>query len=478
MGNCSDRRFRFEPYALALLKEEATVLGKPMLIGPEAGPAGGFDAAAADGFGDLPGPTGIEVKSSLNGMSARWVSSLLARAAGGEFKSVLVVVEDGTPAQVQRLLPLFKKVNPQVEVAIWLPSDLEQLAERYPGVAVAFRPDYLPQAVESFARGLSDHSGQNHLDALKKAFREDSLVLFLGAGVSVTAGLPDWDTLLWRLGSQLIHLHARPDQVPVNEENLLKLLKEQTPLSPLIAARFFRESFDDFAERVRTALYEGMPKEVASPLLTELMKLCIPPQGGLGVAAVVTYNFDDLFEEELTRRGVRHKVVMSDTDSHLRNELPVYHVHGFLPRKGSLSDVHQQSLVFSEEAFHLQFIDPYAWQTVTQLNLLRDRVCLFIGFSMTDPNQRRLLEIAASKRPGARHYVVMKDHWQSAVQSAGSEDVLAYARIFRGLEEASLLKLGLQSIWVEDFDDIPLLVRSLRQVIGSMDVTPGPAGPR
>lgn len=469
MANSADRLFRFEAYALALLKEEATALGRPLLIGPEAGQDNGFDAVAPAGFADLPGPAGVEVKGSLNGMSARWVSALLARAVGREFKSVLVVSEEGTASQVQRLLPLFRKVNPQVAVAVWLPADLEVLAQRYPGVAVAFRSDYLAQAVESFARGVSDRSSQAHLDALKKAFREDSLVLFLGAGVSVTAGLPDWDTLLWRLGSQLIHLHAHPDNIPVNEENLLKLLKEQTPLSPLIAARFFRESFEDFAERVRTALYDGMPKDVSSPLLTELTKLCIPPRNGLGVAAVVTYNFDDLFEEELHRRGVSHKVVMSDSDSHLRNELPVYHVHGFLPRKGPLSDVHRQSLVFSEEAFHLQFIDPYAWQTVTQLNLLRDRVCLFVGFSLTDPNLRRLLEIAASKRPGARHYVVMKDHWNAAVQSAPGPDVMAYARVFRGLEEASMLKLGLQTIWVDGFDDIPLLIRSLRQAIGGTD---------
>ncbi|MHB9146803.1 MAG: SIR2 family protein [Symbiobacteriia bacterium] len=234
----------------------------------------------------------------------------------------------------------------------------------------------------------------------------------------------------------------------------------QLPKSPLIAARFFRDdSGIKFADEVRSALYEGIPRQSQARLLGEIADLCVPGEDG-SVFAVVSYNFDDQLEEALNRKSVNFKLVMSEDDSGEQGELPVYHVHGFLPRSGPITKAHREALILSEDAYHSQFTDPYSWQTITQLSLLRDKVCLFVGFSMTDPNQRRLLEILQRKRPGVRHYALMRDNTAASPQ-ASLRVIQPSVSVLRGLEEASLLGLGVQAIWVRNFTDIPNLLGSI-----------------
>jgi hypothetical protein len=169
-----------------------------------------------------------------------------------------------------------------------------------------------------------------------------------------------------------------------------------------------------------------------------------------------------LLEEELRRRNVAHRSIITEGEKPLKSELPVYHVHGYLPRTEQLSPTHQNALVLSEDAYHTQFVDPFIWTNITQLNLLRNNVCLFVGMSMTDPNQRRLLEITASKDSNVRHYALMRDHWNGAAAQRLSPNSQSLARVFKGLEEASLMNFGVSVIWVEDFPEMPNIITSIR----------------
>lgn len=55
-------------------------------------------------------------------------------------------------------------------------------------------------------------------------------------------------------------------------------------------------------------------------------------------------------------------------------------------------------------------LDPYSWSNLIQLNYLRENTCLFIGLSLTDPNLRRLLDIASRKHDNdvPKHYAILK----------------------------------------------------------------------
>ena len=86
----------------------------------------------------------------------------------------------------------------------------------------------------------------------------------------------------------------------------------------------------------------------------------------------------------------------------------MYHVHGYLPRTGRIPD--SMELVFSEDAYHNQFIDPFSWSNLILLNKLTQNTCLFIGVSLTDPNMRRLLDVAWRKNPDKErsHYIIKR----------------------------------------------------------------------
>lgn len=139
------------------------------------------------------------------------------------------------------------------------------------------------------------------------------------------------------------------------------------------------------------------------------------------------------------------------------SELPIYHVHGYLPRKGRI--LKDKDIVFSEDAYHSQFIDPFSWSNLILLNKLSHNTCLFIGLSLTDPNLRRLLDVANRKNPKkfANHFIVKK----TLSPRNGKDRVDDLAEF---LEEQDANELGLNVIWVNEFEEIAPIVKSIGSV--------------
>ena len=149
-----------------------------------------------------------------------------------------------------------------------------------------------------------------------------------------------------------------------------------------------------------------------------------------------------------------------------QDELGIYHVHGFLPRDNdAYSDLTQSLLVFSEEGYHKLMLEPYNWANIVQLNFLMNNVCIFIGLSMTDPNLRRLLEIAAQKRNEAdaicKHYAIMR-----RFHISGSKDNNAISRfegINESLQETFFKEIGVNIIWIDEYEEIPSLIKQIKE---------------
>ena len=73
----------------------------------------------------------------------------------------------------------------------------------------------------------------------------------------------------------------------------------------------------------------------------------------------------------------------------------------------------------------------------------------FLGLSMTDPNLRRLLDIANRRNPSnSLNHFIIKDKPQRINKK--EEDRLPLFLIERDFNE-----LGLNTIWIEDFKEIP-----------------------
>jgi hypothetical protein len=301
------------------------------------------------------------------------------------------------------------------------------------------------------APSTDETSHEQALEFLKTAYNSGDLTLICGAGVSISAGLPDWSQLLAQLlaamfGDEVSARHSAP--------RLADIFKENTSASPPIVAQYLKSVFgDDFSSLVRQALYEGVSGHPSSAMTDAIANLCRPRRARQALRAVVTFNFDDLLERQLLDLHIEHSVIHEEGQRSHPSTLPVYHVHGYLPQESSL--VPSADFVFAEDAYHSQFIDPFSWANLVQLEALTQSTCLLIGVSLTDPNLRRLLDVAMRKTHSQNHYIV----WRGRSSDHYTDEI---SRIFQQrlsvLEEQDANRLGLGVIWVKDYSDIPVLM--------------------
>ncbi len=319
---------------------------------------------------------------------------------------------------------------------------------------------------------------------LSKSLEGKKLVFVLGAGVSMGFGLPNWDTLLQKLMITTIEKEQNVSTV------LSKLFSNIFAPSPLIAGRYLQKYYDEkklsFEEAVRKVLYEELDITKPSDLMNEIVNFCVAPGNSPSLDSIITYNFDDILEQRLSKVGVAipYKSIYG-IGMKPSKHLQIYHVHGFLPHKGKLTESNQ--VTFGESIYHKQYSDIYSWNNIVQINKFRDFNCLFIGSSLTDPNTRRLLDIAKRQKGETEeyHYVfkmrhqedVIKERLQDLLEKSKSlfnEKVLAELNfddtvkflidIIERFEESDTASFGVKTIWINSWGEIPEILKEVRQI--------------
>jgi hypothetical protein len=470
---------------LGILDLEAEAAGSPTRNAGRHRNLQQLDAVYEGGVAGLPGPLGVEIKVWESDRPLSYVRDLIERyghiAAEQELAGVLLVLNVSLSAgQMAKLT-----ARAPESVTVWGRADMEAL--------VARRADDLPSVfekarLEPVRAALADDSdwrpvADTRLTELRTAYQTDGLVLVLGAGVSVGSGIPNWDDLV---GALFVSMVTHQLSGAVTEDQAVYVSKAAQALggdSPLLSARYLRTGIESgsqgdanaFQQALSNALYRRLDgKSEASELLSELAQLCRPLRSGAKVEEIITYNFDDQLERELAQAGVAHCTVISGRERPSPEDLPIYHVHGFLPRDtASYEGLDAGILAFSEEGYHQLFRDPYHWTNVVQLQAFQQRRCVFIGLSLTDPNLRRLLEYAANANDEPRHFVFQRRLSVEDLREQGPRDdngdalvrpdaAEAFLRVHHGLQERVLGELGLQVVWFEQFDAMPAAVRGLR----------------
>lgn len=485
--------YLLETFILRLLETELRSQGKELQVHVAFGrPDHHYvqvDALAPDGIGNLPGPTVVELKLRLRTQATfhLLVDQLRRIAETAQARSLLLIVADHIPEPLsKKLMQLFGGEDAKVQFALWDANDLDQLLARHEAVAEDLLRR-LPTARLELALRKDEVDWRtrrsHHLERLRQLYAENNIVLFLGAGVSVDAGLPAWGELLDALFATLIaqRLNARSAISDDEVSAIIKRFRDKSDSSPLLTARYLRrglsegtvDDLEPFLDAVTNVLYKlaDPVRAESSELLNQLARMCIPRRSGPRVRAVVTYNFDDLFERALERIPVTHKSIYRDGDIPGRDELPVYHVHGFLPRdRARYTGLDKSTVVFSEERYHELFQDPYHWSNLVQLSLLRDYSCVMVGLSLSDPNLRRLLEIAARRNEAQRHYAFLRRMTPSEFMFEGKKKVLdaseasvqEFLDSHHRLTEELLRELGLNVVWYEEYRELPGLLAQIQ----------------
>lgn len=255
----------------------------------------------------------------------------------------------------------------------------------------------------------------------KRSLRRDKVTIFLGAGVSASAGAPAWDKLLEQLCVKkgISKLDTDINSITKGRYVIGQYKKDNKDLEQT-------EFYDDIKE----ILYKGIRD---SKLITAISKIVKKHH----VESIITYNYDSLVEEEINKDQNKCESIY---DKRRTNKLPVYHVHGYIAESGEHSEI-----ILGEQEYHDVYAESYNWGSVEQLHALCRTTCFFIGLSMTDPNLRRLLDISNKGSDiESAHYVFLRR--------------IEYNVQFT---EAIMRGFGINCIWYDRHEDLPALLEGL-----------------
>lgn len=348
----------------------------------------------------------------------------------------------------------------------------------------------------SFLSGALEKTQKQKIDQISSWYKNESLVMVLGAGASAAYGLPDWNTLLQKLLLITIKSDDEADSDSSSHEKAGVLARTFSNIfepNPLIAARYLHNYFLKknprstlaFENAIREGLYSELEHQEDSELLKEVRQFCIAAGRSPNLDSIITYNYDDLIEQCLSKIDVDipFAPIYSRGMKNKRHELPIYHVHGYLPQEGKLTS--KNKVVLGEDGYHQQYNDVYGWSNLIQINKFKDHNCIFIGLSFSDPNLRRLLDISKNERGDDKihHYCFKKRYKKDYVKDRliktleenkeildekaraqlGIDQVVdELIELMEKFEENDALSFGVGIVWYDDHNDIPNILKKIR----------------
>lgn len=483
--------YSFETFVQHLLKYHIENQNKRFLISTESMRFG--DAFAPEGFDQFDGATLIEIKFNLSRLPFRhFIEKSLYRFineyAENKFDYVLIISAKPISEKfIHRFNEEIERNQFPFKVVIWGPSDLNRVASKHRKVVNEIAKNLFALRLSSaISKPIRDWKQEREevINNLKSCYKKGQFSLFLGAGVSSSAGMPDWNTLLNSLFVTYLTQEFDGDLAMGDKDisDLVTRLNSIDEPSALMAARYLRKGLSksdgeakDFIDAVTKNLYKlrNTKFPIDSELIKSIASMCLPRRTGAKVKSVVTYNFDDLLERQLSSNSILHRCIYTDNESYDPDELPVYHVHGFLPEdRKSYDGLNNSTLVFSEEGYHQIYSDSYHWSNLVQLNSFRESNCLMVGLSMTDPNLRRLLDISSKNIERSKHFAFMKrlssnEFCYETISGKKSkvidntESVEKFLERHHTLNEELMKELGVTIVWYENYDDIPEIIETV-----------------
>lgn len=387
---------------------------------------------------DLKGPTGVEIKGRLLFDTISRYGDLYAELLNhNEVSSFLLIyIEGQVPSYVYRY------INHKYKGRFHILS-----LEQFLGIQ-------LPRNTRGSVISEATYDWRNDRDRTmehaKVSIAENNFSLFLGAGVSMSANLPCW----WNLLAGMIN---RCKQGIFKEADLDQLTKVCCN-SSIVMGRFIRmmmeskSNEEEFYQCLHEALYNGVDS-YSSPLITEICHLIQFKRQQ--AQSIITYNFDDVMERALKSCGIGNYSIFGQNQP--QQLFPIYHVHGFVPfeNKENIKSLP----VLSEEEYHRVYVNSYNWSNVEQIHALSRTTCIFIGLSMTDPNLRRLLDIAnKDSEADPRHFVFLPCIDSFGKDKAAEVKNNEAMRIQKEMFE----ELGLRVVWYKGHnDELPKFIKAL-----------------
>lgn len=267
--------------------------------------------------------------------------------------------------------------------------------------------------------------------------RQGTATIFLGAGMSKSAGFVDWKGLLSDLADDL--------GLRISEEN------------DLISLAQFHKNKNNNRNRINEKIVdEFTDKDVETENHRVIARLPFN--------SIWTTNYDDLIEDAHTKIGKKIDVKRSIDDLFInkgnRSNI-LYKMHG---DKDQPNDA-----VLLKEDYERYYYTHEPFISILNSELI-SKSFLFVGFSFTDPNVNyifgRLTHRYSDKSKD--HYCVMKK--TSLSDWDNNQDKYEYENIKQELFIKELERYRVQTILIENYSDLTLLLKEIEKRYNSHSI--------
>lgn len=284
-----------------------------------------------------------------------------------------------------------------------------------------------PKVAKHYVRRRQKDARQS----LANAIRAGGVSLVLGAGVSLSRGVPSWFGLVKTLWGKLQPPHLPPDWLEGNEaiphplalqivmEEIEGAIKYELAKQQNIKAECVDpiQVHDMLVQRISAELYNQPEKQLSNDTLGVLVELLRRDQKSERrvIQQVITFNADDLLERNANRdvdagkEPVLFPVPRASFHPRFgmcangKPPIAVFHLHGFVPRSPLYPRGAPDTLVLTDAQYWASVANPSSFANRVMGSALQNTRCIFIGLSMTDVNMMRWL--------GIRHHEFMADRF-------------------------------------------------------------------
>jgi len=192
------------------------------------------------------------------------------------------------------------------------------------------------------------------IEILHNAYLVKKLVLFVGAGVDFTSGIPLWKRAIEEF---CMHLNIKPDDADVLKIPQIYYNSRGKKEYVELCRKIFR-------------FEEELP-------INKLHKKIVD----LNVSTIITTNYTDFLEREMRNRGHIYKTICQDRDlPYTHNEKLVVKMHG---------DFEHNNFVLKEDDY-LEYSSNFRLIETYIKAVLAKNVVLFVGYSFNDPDMKQI----------------------------------------------------------------------------------------
>lgn len=254
--------------------------------------------------------------------------------------------------------------------------------------------------------------------------------LVLGSGINADYGAKDWKSLTISLNEKFYE----------GSLDRIKEIKHYIGGELFVSSKILKTNGFDTYKELNKELYLFKPdidffsnKQTTLYIITDYI-------ARHDKTTVITYNYDTNLEYILKKRGILYNTTYDD-NSFLNKEakVSIFHVHGLLPFDRYNESKFTDSLIFNESEYYYLYNNPYSWNIAKQLHDFIFNTSIFIGISLTDPNMKRLLELASNHLKF--NFIFMKR--EEGFDAKTYKDVTNY-----------FFTYDLITIWINDYKEI------------------------